>query len=226
MPRLLLLLPTTTYRTEDFVEAATRLGVDLVCASEKPSTLETAVPDHLVTLDFADAAGAADTAARFATRRPLDAVVGVDDLTAVAAAAIAERLGLRANVLAAVRAARDKHQMRQCLAAAGVRVPRFRRIALKDDPMLAARGVGFPCVLKPLGVDPVHRIAVFFHHHFPFKAKFWSHFAGIDAPFVWKELEFFHLLNVVEIFIKAIDEVSVEFLHLWMHDQFLIAQFR
>jgi biotin carboxylase len=153
MPRLLLLLPTTTYRTEDFVEAAARLGVDLVCASEKPSTLERAVPDHLLTIDFADAAGAAATAAGFAARRPLDAVVGVDDLTAVAAAAIAERLGLRANVLAAVRAARDKHEMRQCLAAAGVRVPRFRRIALKDDPLLAARGVGFPCVLKPLALS-------------------------------------------------------------------------
>ena len=153
MPRLLLLLPTTTYRTEDFVAAATGLGVDLVCASEQPSTLESAVPDHLLTIDFADPAGAAETAARFAARRPLDAVVGVDDLTAVTAATIAERLGLRANVVAAVTAARDKFQMRQCLAAAGVRVPRFRRIALKDDPFLAARGVAFPCVLKPLALS-------------------------------------------------------------------------
>jgi biotin carboxylase len=153
MQRLLLLLPTSTYRTEDFVDAATRLGVDLVCASEKPSTFESRVPDHLVTVDFSDPAGAADTVARFAERRPLDAVVGVDDLTAVAAAAIAERLGLHANLVAAVSAARDKYQMRQCLAAAGVRVPRFRRIALKDDALLAARGVGFPCVLKPLALS-------------------------------------------------------------------------
>jgi biotin carboxylase len=153
MPRLLLLLPTTTYRTEDFVDAATTLGVDLVCASEQPSTLERAVPDHLLTIDFTDPAAAAETAAQFAARRPLDAVVGVDDLTAVTAAAIAERLGLRANVVAAVTAARDKYQMRQCLAAAGVRVPRFRRIALKDDPLLAARGVAFPCVLKPLALS-------------------------------------------------------------------------
>ncbi|MBM4441390.1 MAG: ATP-grasp domain-containing protein [Candidatus Rokubacteria bacterium] len=153
MPRLLLLLPTTTYRTEDFVEAATALGVDLVCASEKPSTLEATVPDHLLTVDFANPAAAAETAAAFAARRPLDAVVGVDDLTAVAAAAIAERLGLRANVVAAVTAARDKFQMRQCLAAAGVRVPRFRRIPLADDPFLAARGVAFPCVVKPLALS-------------------------------------------------------------------------
>ena len=153
MPRLLLLLPTSTYRTQDFVDAATSLGVDLVCASEKPSTFESTVPDHLLTLDFADPAAAADTAATFAARRPLDAVVGVDDLTAVTAATIAERLGLKANVVAAVAAARDKFQMRQCLAAAGVRVPRYRRIALKDDPFLAARGVAFPCVLKPLSLS-------------------------------------------------------------------------
>jgi biotin carboxylase len=151
--RLLLLLPTSTYRTEDFVDAATTLGVDLVCASEKPSTFESSVPDHLLTVDFTDPASAAETAAKFAERRPLDAVVGVDDLTAVAAAAIAERLGLRANLVAAVTAARDKYQMRQCLTAAGVRVPRFRRIALKDDPFLAARGVAFPCVLKPLALS-------------------------------------------------------------------------
>ena len=52
--RLLLLLPTRTYRTEDFVDAARTLGVDLVCASEKPSTLEALAPDGLLTLDFAD----------------------------------------------------------------------------------------------------------------------------------------------------------------------------
>ena len=151
--RLLLLLPTSTYRTEDFVDAATKLGVDLVCASEKPSTFESHVPDHLLTVNFTDPTAAADAVARFAARRPLDAVVGVDDLTAVAAATIAERLRLRANVVAAVSAARDKYQMRQCLAAAGVRVPRFRRIALADDPFLAARGVAFPCVLKPLALS-------------------------------------------------------------------------
>ncbi len=153
MDRLLLLLPTTTYRTEDFLAAARTLGVDIVCASEKPSTFEAHAPDHLLTLDFTDPDAAAAKVAELAGRRPLNAVVGVDDLTTVAAAAIAERLGLRSSALAAVTAARDKYQMRQCLAAAGVPIPRFRRIALKDDPFLAARGVAFPCVLKPLALS-------------------------------------------------------------------------
>ena len=153
MTRLLLLLPTTTYRTHDFMEAARRLGVDIVCASDEPSTFEDQAPDHLLTLDFGDPDAAATRVAALAERRPLAAVVGVDDLTAVAAAAIAERLGLRASGRAAVAAARDKYQMRQCLAAAGVPIPRFRRLALKDDPFLAARGVEFPCVLKPLALS-------------------------------------------------------------------------
>jgi biotin carboxylase len=151
--RLLLLLPTRTYRTEDFIDAAHTLGVDLVCASEKPSTLEALAPDSLLTLDFGDAADAATRVAEWSAGRPLAAVVGVDDVTAAAAAAIAERLGLRASAPAAVAAARDKFQMRQCLAAAGLPVPRFRRIALGENPVLAARGVAFPCVLKPLSLS-------------------------------------------------------------------------
>jgi biotin carboxylase len=150
MDRLLLLLPTTTYRTQDFIAAAETLGVDLVCASERPNTLEARLPDHFLTLNFTDPDGAAAVVAEFSRTRPLRAVVGVDDVTALAAAAIAERLGLTSSAVAAVATARDKFQMRQCLAAGGVPIPRYRRLALKDDPFLAARGVGFPCVLKPL----------------------------------------------------------------------------
>ena len=52
MDRLLLLLPTTTYRTHDFLEAGRTLGVEVVCASERPNTLEAQLPDHFLTLDF------------------------------------------------------------------------------------------------------------------------------------------------------------------------------
>ena len=153
MARLLLLLPTTTYRTQAFVDAATRLGVDLICASERPSTLEERAPGNLMTLDFAEPVRAAETVARLAGRRPIDAVVAVDDLTTVVAAAIGARLGLRSNPVAAASAARNKHEMRQRLHAAGVPAPRFRRIALSEDPVRAAREVDYPCVLKPLALS-------------------------------------------------------------------------
>src|SRR2546430_11678667 len=126
-PRLLLLLPTATYRTAAFVEAARRLGVDLTVASERPSTFQDANPRGLLTLHLADPARAAAEARAFAQEHPLQGVVGVDDDTAVVAAAIAGELGLVGNDVAAARAARDKHEQRTMLAAVGVPVPRFTR---------------------------------------------------------------------------------------------------
>src|SRR5882724_293148 len=149
-PRLLLLLPTVTYRTVAFVEAARRLGVDLTVASERPSTFERANPTGLVTLDFADPAHAAAQARAFARAHPVHGVVAVDDDTAVVAAAIAQELGLRGNPVAAARAARDKYQQRQLLAAAGVGVPRFELLPIAADPELGAGRAAYPCVLKPL----------------------------------------------------------------------------
>src|SRR6058998_903460 len=143
-PRLLLLLPTVTYRTVAFVEAARRLGADLTVASERPSTFERANPTGLVTLDFADPTHAAAQAREFARAHPVHGVV------AVVAAAIAEALGLRGNPVAAAAAARDKHQQRQLLATAGVAVPRFELLTIAADPEKVASGVSYPCVLKPL----------------------------------------------------------------------------
>src|SRR5216110_2726755 len=148
-PRLLLLLPTVTYRTVAFIEAARRLGVAVTVASERPSTFERANHAGLVTFDFADTAHAAEQARAFARTHLVHGVVAVDDDTAVVAAAIAEELGLRGNPVAAARAARDKHRQRQLLAAAGVAVPRFELLPTAADPERAARGASYPCVLKP-----------------------------------------------------------------------------
>jgi len=149
-PRLLLLVPTTTYRTDDFVEAARRLDVDLVVASERPSTLSAALPDHLLTLPFSDPAGAVALALEYARTRPVAAVVPVDDATTVVGAAIGQALGLRANPLPAVGATRDKQAMREALRRAGVRQPGFAVFGIADDPRAAAGRVRYPCVLKPL----------------------------------------------------------------------------
>lgn len=148
--RLLLLIPTTTYRTEDFVEAARTLDVDLVVASDRPNVLAGEFPDHLLTLPFGDPAAAAREMRAYAGRRPLDAVVPVDDATTVVASAIGEALGLRVNPLAAAQATRNKRVMRERLARAGVPSPPFTTVALSEDPRAAAARAHYPCVLKPL----------------------------------------------------------------------------
>src|SRR5574341_1355215 len=149
-PRLLLLLPTTTYRTTAFVEAARLLGVALTVASEEPSTLEVVRPDALLTLDFQHPERAADQVKAFARRTPVTAALGVDDDAVVVATAVNEALGRPGNPMHAVRAARDKHQQRARLAARHVPVPRFSLHTLAEDPEAVAAGAPYPCVLKPL----------------------------------------------------------------------------
>jgi biotin carboxylase len=149
-PRLLLLLPSTTYRAAAFVEAARRLDIELTVASDHTSVFAGQQPERLATFDFANPARAAGQAAAFAARHPVAAVVGVDDDTAILAAAIAEALGLPHNPIAATVAARDKYLQRVALSGAGVPVPRFQVHRLGEDPRAAAQDAAYPCVLKPL----------------------------------------------------------------------------
>ena len=77
MPRVLLLLPTTTYRTHAFMEATQRLGVELTVASEEASTLTRLNPSGLLQLHFADPQRAARKVVQFAEKHPIAAVVPV-----------------------------------------------------------------------------------------------------------------------------------------------------
>jgi biotin carboxylase len=149
MSRILLLLPTKTYRAKDFLEAARRLNVDVVVASEEASTLEGLNPAGLLTLNFLQPDEAARRAVEFAGQYPIDAVVGVDDDGTEVAAAIAAALRLPHNSVESAHAARDKHRMHELLDRAGVPAPRFALVSLADDPARLTRQVEYPCVLKP-----------------------------------------------------------------------------
>lgn len=150
MPRLLLLLPTRTYRAHDFMEAAGRLGVDVTVGSERKQALADLTPGRTLALDFLDLQAATQAIVAFAQDFPLDAIVGVDDDTAVLGAMAAQALDLPHNKVAAVQATRNKHQLRMLLAQAGLLCPPFSLFAIGDDPVKVARQVPFPCVVKPL----------------------------------------------------------------------------
>jgi biotin carboxylase len=149
-PRLLLLLPTATYRSAAFVEAARRLDIALTVASEQPSTFESARPDALLTLDIASVVRSVDQALAFHRDSPVAAALGVDDDTVILATAINHAIGRPANPLPAVEAARDKFLQRGALRASGVPVPDFALHDLMLDPSSLAAGATYPCVLKPL----------------------------------------------------------------------------
>jgi biotin carboxylase len=126
MPRVLLLLPTATYRAGDFQAAARALGADVVIGAERKLAISAFAGESCVVVDLDRPDAAADAVEEYAREAALDAVVGVDDAGVLAAACAARRLGLPHNDPRAVGATRDKAVMREALAAAGVPQPRFR----------------------------------------------------------------------------------------------------
>jgi biotin carboxylase len=153
MDRVLLILPSATYRAPDFLAAARELGVTVTVASERRAALSEAMGERALTLRLSDPAVAAEQIAERARETPFAAVVGVDDQGVMAAALGAERLGLSHNPPEAVARTRDKAAMRRALAKAGVPQPRFAVLPSGAEVAAVARAVGLPCVVKPLGLS-------------------------------------------------------------------------
>jgi biotin carboxylase len=152
--RVLLLLPSGTYKAPDFLEAARRLGVDVVVASETEQTLAEAMGDRALVLDLADPSGSAKKITSLAARSPLDAVVAVDDQGLLIAALAAAELGLPANPPDAVARTRNKAAMRAALAAdSHLLQPAFGVVLRDDDVGAAAETVGWPVVVKPVSLS-------------------------------------------------------------------------
>ena len=151
--RIVLVLPTETYRAADFIAAAAEVGVDVVVATEHRPPLATEMESRLVVVDLDRPEEAAARIAAMADRTPIDAVVGVDDQGVLTAAHAGEILGLAHNPPDAVAATRDKAQMRGVLASWGVRQPDFRVLVPGADVAEAAAAVSCPCVLKPLSLS-------------------------------------------------------------------------
>ncbi|MGH9067220.1 MAG: ATP-grasp domain-containing protein [Acidimicrobiales bacterium] len=150
MPRVLLLLPTESYRAKDFLAAAERVGVEVVVGCDRRLALADAMGDRAVVVPLAKVGVAVEIIAALHERRSLDAVLAVDDQGLVVAAAASARLGLSHNPVDAVAATRDKAVLRARLAAAAVAQPDYRVVSPGRSVAAAAAHIGYPGVVKPV----------------------------------------------------------------------------
>jgi biotin carboxylase len=147
-PRVLILAGAHSYRLEAFQSAAARLGVTVVRGLDTPPA-HVGGGDTALRLDFRDAARATRQVLRAARLHPFQAIIPTDDATVTLAARLANALHLPHNSVEAAAATRDKHLMRQRLAAAGLPTPWFHLFSTAANPAQAAQVVPYPCVLKP-----------------------------------------------------------------------------
>lgn len=146
---MVLLLPSTSYRANDFVAAAKELGVEVVIASDRVSPVLDPAGTRAIELPFDDPDRAAALLTDLDGRGPVDAVVAVDDQGVVLAARTAELLGLPHNAPEAAARTRDKRALRRALEAGEVPQPRWAEV--EDRHHLP--DVGFPCVVKPASLS-------------------------------------------------------------------------
>ena len=151
--RLLLLVPTTSYRIGDFLQAAERLGVDVAVGSDQHSVLAQFSPGRTMTVDLMDLARGVSQIAGYHRDYPLAAIIGVDQETTLLAAKAGEALELRHNAPASVAATGNKYRFRNRLANSGLPAPWFTLLDLADDPGGQARNMPYPVVLKPLALS-------------------------------------------------------------------------
>ncbi len=143
--RLLIVAATTGYQTRAFAEAARRLDIEPVLATDRCHVLDDPWGDDAIPIRFEDPNSSAETIAR----ESFDGIVAVADRPTRIAALAAERLGIAYHPHHAVMACGDKYVAHERFRSAGLRTARFARYDLDRVPECD----DFPCVLKPLGLS-------------------------------------------------------------------------
>jgi biotin carboxylase len=149
-PLLLLLASKLGYQMRSFVEAAKRLGVDVLIGSDRCHQLDDPWADGAVPLHFEQPEQAAEQLAEVVRTTPPCGILALGDRQTATAAYTARILGLRYNSPESVRNCRSKLRQREVLRDAGLPVPEFSSFLLKEPLDAVLPRVSFPSVLKPL----------------------------------------------------------------------------
>jgi hypothetical protein len=151
--RVLLLAATTGYQTRMFGDAAERLGIELVFATDRCHKLEDPWADRAVPIRFHREAESVQAIVNAVRNRPLDGVLAVGDRPTVIAASVAAALDLPWHPPAAAAIARHKQHTRARLRDTGLPVPWFIETSIDADPAALARSISYPCVVKPVALS-------------------------------------------------------------------------
>jgi hypothetical protein len=151
--RVLLLATTTGYQTRAFADAADRLNVQLVFATDRCRQLDDPWGDSAIVVRFSDEEASIDAIVAANARERIDGILAVGDQPTVLAALAARALGLPGNPPEAAKRCRSKLLSRQTWRTAGLAVPWFTVASRDIDPTDLAVQIPYPAVVKPLALS-------------------------------------------------------------------------
>jgi biotin carboxylase len=153
MSRVLLLATTTGYQTRAFGEAAERLGLELVFATDRCHMIEDPWRDQAIPIRFHDEAESVAEIVKSADAHPFDGILVVGDRPTVIGARVAGALGLPGHSPESAEIARNKERSRERFQLAGLPVPWFVSTTIGAEPRDVAASVRYPAVIKPVALS-------------------------------------------------------------------------
>jgi biotin carboxylase len=147
--RFLLIAQPDSYRIAPYINAARRMGLDVLIASRGKHSLITEVHAGLH-VDLDDIPSALETILREHRKQPFSGILGSDDSTVELASRAAAKIDLPHNPPEAARVSRRKDLARAHLALAGCPVPIHCLLDLNQPLNKQMAGLPWPCVVKPL----------------------------------------------------------------------------
>ncbi len=130
---------------------ATVLGVGDTPRESLPASVKPYLTDYLTVPRMLDEQDVMNRVSDWLRGRSVDRVLTNWEPCVLLAARLRERWGMPGMSVDTLMGFRDKELMKQRLRAAGLRVPRSRRVHTAAQAREAAEEIGFPLVLKPIG---------------------------------------------------------------------------
>ena len=152
---VLLLIPSHSYRTSDFMRAASDLDISVIVGIDTEFVIS-ADQENVIALNFSDPEEAAEAISEFRPDISLDAILAVDDAGTLVAAKASQMLELPHNSVSSVELTRDKYALRVALSRSKLPSPGYKLFEAtqsQDELEHIADSIEYPVVLKPRGLS-------------------------------------------------------------------------
>jgi biotin carboxylase len=149
------LAPSYPPEMQQYTRGLAEVGVDVYGVGDTPAgalppALRPYLADYLQVPRLLDEADVVARVHAWLRGREVDRVLANWEVMVLTAARLRERFGVPGMSVDTVRGFRDKHLMKERVAAAGLRVPRAERVRTTSEARAAAERIGYPLVLKPI----------------------------------------------------------------------------